>query len=941
MSRLGGLVRIALVAALLAGLAGVAHAFPVMAPFGSFPKAIVFTGAAVPANARAIGVADGNDASGPFESTLPGLTMNPLGDGSWACTGLIYPGSTLQYYFEIRIPEFDEGIDSWFTQEPGGARNHDANRVRTVTIPDTAIGGYVVYNAYGDQSVWGRQGASDTDLSLTNPYLANWRGGDFLTAAEDQDTSGRGGSNGTNSYNLSASQVSATGAEVRWEYSMGGDGLAYSVEGDSRFNGVPALYGFRIMRADSDPARSLTQLAFTDATPGVTGNPAWVWSDNDNDPWGGLTTFTDTGLLTAAADSVFVFTVLFRNAYGMGSDSANQNFAGGWAEVRWSDLVVDVDGAVDLLYGPPIGEDTTVDHADVPNLDLSRLWATRDLAYFYFAVEVDYDLSVSPWGNYGIFIDTTNDSNGASSFRNAGRGKNAVFSNRKPEYAVYVYNAGSSNEAPAADGAVLYRWNGGTSSWDDMGPIDQIGYRYDSSTGRTVLELATDVASLGSPSRTWIEAFSTGNSNGDTIIDTINKLEGEGSNDEWNGRWDTTAASALSVSTPFPPAPPPPMGVTATVFDTTVVLRWAQPPVNAALVAEIRVYLDTDPGRVARTETAALRDTLAAGEAVSVITGLQGGATYSISLVTVGTSGETAASPLLTVVPETDATFARVSTVDSSGRTTIEVPDAAFAETFSVRILNFNDMYDSAQYDTVEAQFFDKMLTAMVAVARDPTVSIISENIYSDTLSPVRQVVVFRANGTIAPAGFFSRPCTFSIGYQTEPSNGAYVLGTPHREENLIVRKLDEGEERWVVPSGSDSQWVDAAADSVFVLTSDFSIWTILAAAGPVLDFSRIAVYPNPFNAQDYLEAGGVAPPRVTFAFIPASTDRIEIFNVAGERVRTLNRDDGREFESQAAGLVAYWDAKNDYGRDVASGVYLFWVRGAGRTHVGKVAIIK
>jgi len=43
----------------------------------------------------------------------------------------------------------------------------------------------------------------------------------------------------------------------------------------------------------------------------------------------------------------------------------------------------------------------------------------------------------------------------------------------------------------------------------------------------------------------------------------------------------------------------------------------------------------------------------------------------------------------------------------------------------------------------------------------------------------------------------------------------------------------------------------------------------------------------------------------------------------------------------QGNSVIAKWDAKNDFSRDVASGVYIFWIRANGMVKIGKVAIIK
>ncbi|MFQ5605840.1 MAG: choice-of-anchor D domain-containing protein, partial [bacterium] len=67
------------------------------------------------------------------------------------------------------------------------------------------------------------------------------------------------------------------------------------------------------------------------------------------------------------------------------------------------------------------------------------------------------------------------------------------------------------------------------------------------------------------------------------------------------------------------------------------------------------------------------------------------------------------------------------------------------------------------------------------------------------------------------------------------------------------------------------------------------------------------ANYPNPFNAQTTIEYG-----------LPkASRVQLMIFNVLGERIRTLLH------HKQSAGFKKIqWDGKNDGGKEVSSGIY-------------------
>ena len=86
--------------------------------------------------------------------------------------------------------------------------------------------------------------------------------------------------------------------------------------------------------------------------------------------------------------------------------------------------------------------------------------------------------------------------------------------------------------------------------------------------------------------------------------------------------------------------------------------------------------------------------------------------------------------------------------------------------------------------------------------------------------------------------------------------------------------------------------------------------------------------FPNPFN------------PTTTIAFeLPRSSDvHLTIYNLAGQQIRTL-LDGAMEGGSHKS----VWDGKNDLGRDVASGVYLYrlTVDGGKRTETKKMVLIR
>ncbi|KAA3609214.1 MAG: T9SS C-terminal target domain-containing protein [Calditrichaeota bacterium] len=92
------------------------------------------------------------------------------------------------------------------------------------------------------------------------------------------------------------------------------------------------------------------------------------------------------------------------------------------------------------------------------------------------------------------------------------------------------------------------------------------------------------------------------------------------------------------------------------------------------------------------------------------------------------------------------------------------------------------------------------------------------------------------------------------------------------------------------------------------------------------LDFVLEQNYPNPFNPTT----------KIRFALPEAATVKLEIYNTSGQRVRTLVSGD------HAPGTYEIdWDARNDTGQSVASGIYLYHLQAGGFTEVRKMSFLK
>lgn len=113
--------------------------------------------------------------------------------------------------------------------------------------------------------------------------------------------------------------------------------------------------------------------------------------------------------------------------------------------------------------------------------------------------------------------------------------------------------------------------------------------------------------------------------------------------------------------------------------------------------------------------------------------------------------------------------------------------------------------------------------------------------------------------------------------------------------------------------------------DSGFITTTDAA-----AVIFNPRDLSALYIYPNPYKPG----SGGIYDaPCLTFRNLP-SRATIRIFNIALEHIATIERD--------SAGFEYQWVPKNDAGRDISSGLYIYYVTDQnGHSAKGKFTVIR
>jgi hypothetical protein len=112
---------------------------------------------------------------------------------------------------------------------------------------------------------------------------------------------------------------------------------------------------------------------------------------------------------------------------------------------------------------------------------------------------------------------------------------------------------------------------------------------------------------------------------------------------------------------------------------------------------------------------------------------------------------------------------------------------------------------------------------------------------------------------------------------------------------------------------------------------SHFFARAVEPTGGPTANLALVGVVPNPYRAAEaWNPAGGH---ELHFVNLPAQA-RIRIYTLAGDLVRDIRRADPvRDFER--------WDLKNEVGRDVASGIYLYRVEAERFTFQSRLVVIR
>ena len=219
-------------------------------------------------------------------------------------------------------------------------------------------------------------------------------------------------------------------------------------------------------------------------------------------------------------------------------------------------------------------------------------------------------------------------------------------------------------------------------------------------------------------------------------------------------------------------------------------------------------------------------------------------------------------------------------------------------------------------------------------------------SVWDVTVEPARRLnVIFTEDDRLKPSDGKWNPDGSSDGSREYlfVCNSDYDGGANHRATvaNLRAQPVDLLMVGWLYlrPGHpfleSNAIWIWKAnyintPDDVF----EFQTHPAGTTAGSVVgnDLAQIRVVPNPYLNQSAYELNQFDR-IVRFTNLPSSPCTIRIFNLGGELVRTLTKDDPRS-------AIATWDLQNSSAIPVASGIYIYQVdvKGLG-TKTGKMAV--
>lgn len=147
---------------------------------------------------------------------------------------------------------------------------------------------------------------------------------------------------------------------------------------------------------------------------------------------------------------------------------------------------------------------------------------------------------------------------------------------------------------------------------------------------------------------------------------------------------------------------------------------------------------------------------------------------------------------------------------------------------------------------------------------------------------------------------------------------GFHPAELPFYSDSIIDQHTD------YVKGRKNLWYVGYAALMMYHYVEDRKIVTV--EGGWEVELSEVFSYPNPC----YPAKGQV----VKIVGLPQNTQRIDIYTIAGELVRS--------FEKGEFNFTAIWNCRNNSGQEVARGIYVYLIiTDDGEKKIGKIAVIR
>ncbi|MCF7920385.1 MAG: hypothetical protein K9N06_10795 [Candidatus Cloacimonetes bacterium] len=153
--------------------------------------------------------------------------------------------------------------------------------------------------------------------------------------------------------------------------------------------------------------------------------------------------------------------------------------------------------------------------------------------------------------------------------------------------------------------------------------------------------------------------------------------------------------------------------------------------------------------------------------------------------------------------------------------------------------------------------------------------------------------------------------------YSLQANSPAINMGTMDLPEGITLPEYDQAGNLRIMGSGIDLGAYECNPWSV-------NQWSTSVSEDEISSGNYLYVYPNPLIS-DQLRDGQA---KILWMGDVCDEMQIEIFNVKGQRVRTLSKDGTRN--SELGTRTAYWDLTDNSGSRVSSGVYFIRVKAEG-----------